>query len=65
MVASNFAKNRENFKEELCMNVILLLLFPLLCIVLSLRDVPETYSEQTEMGEQAVIWGGTDPCPLL
>ena len=32
--ASNFAKNQENFKRELCLNVIVFL-FPLLSVVLS------------------------------
>ena len=40
LVASNFAKNRENVKGELCFNAINP--FSIISIVLSLRDVPKT-----------------------
>ena len=40
LVASNFAKNQENFKAELCLNVITP--FAIIVAVLQLRDVPKT-----------------------
>ena len=52
LVASNFAKNHENFKGGLCLNVITP--FTIIVVVLQLRDIPKT-----------VIWikqnGGTAP----
>ena len=61
LVASNFAKNRENVKEE-CLDVIIF--FPSLSVVLSLRDVQKTvfWVNQNE-GAQAVVKGGTAPVP--
>ena len=40
MIASNFAKNPKNFKEELWLNVITP--FTIIVVVLQLRDVPKT-----------------------
>ena len=40
LVASNFGKNGENVKRELCLNVIIIL--PSLFVALSLRDIPKT-----------------------
>ena len=40
LVASNFAKNQENFEGELCLNVITP--FTIILVVLQLRDVPKT-----------------------
>ena len=40
LVASNFAKNQENFKGGLCLNVITP--FTIIVVVLQLRDVPKT-----------------------
>ena len=48
LVASNFAKNRENFKRELCLNVIIPFFHYSLLF----------YSEQTEMGEHKQSLGG-------
>ena len=62
-VASNFAKNGENFKRGLCLNVITVFLFAILPVVLSLCDVPKMYSVLTEMGggAQAVVRGEHGP----
>ena len=40
LVARNFAKNKENFKGGLCLNVITP--FTIIVVVLQLRDVPKT-----------------------
>ena len=40
LIASNFAKNQENFKGGLCLNVITP--FTIIAVVLQLRDVPKT-----------------------
>ena len=40
LVTSNFAKNQENFKGELCLNVIIP--FTIIVAVLQLRDVAKT-----------------------
>ena len=40
LVASNFAKNQEYFKGELCLNVIIP--FTIIVVALQLRDVPKT-----------------------
>ena len=62
-VASNFAKNGENFKRGLCLNVITVFLFALLPVVLSLCDVPKMYSVLTEMGRHKQSLGGARlPC---
>ena len=52
-MVSNFAKNRENFKQELCLNIIII--FSLLSVVLSLRDAPQKYFEKQKWEAQAVV----------
>ena len=60
LVASNFAKNQENFKGGLCLNVITP--FTIIVVVLLLRDVPKTiiWVNQNWVA-QVVVRGGTAP----
>ena len=58
--ASSFAKDRENVKGELCLNVRIEGYYSFLhhCLfVLRPRGVPKKYFEDTEMGEQAQAKG--------
>ena len=48
LVANNFAKNRENYKGELCLNVITP--FIIIVVVLQSRDVPKTVIRVTQNG---------------
>ena len=62
LVASNFAKDRENVGRELC--VTLLFLFISLFVVLRLRDDPKKkYFEHTEMGGHKQPLTGAHPLP--
>ena len=51
LIASNFAKNQENFKQ--CLNVIIL--FPLLSVALWLRDVSKRIMSKPKWGEQSAV----------
>ena len=60
LVASNFAKNQENFKGELCLNVITP--FTISAVVLQLRDVPKRVIRVKQNGKVlAVVRGATAP----
>ena len=62
LVASNFTKNRKHIKEELCLNVIIS--FPLLSVVLLLRDVTKAVFLANQKEGTSGPYGGTPPVPL-
>ena len=53
LVANNFAKNRENYNGELCLNVITP--FIIIAVVLQSRDVPKTVIRVTQNGRHASL----------
>ena len=59
LVARNFAKNQENFKGELCLNVITP--FAIIVVVLQLRDVPKALSWVNQNGGHKQSLGGHAP----
>ena len=59
-MASNFENNRENFKRELCLKIIIPFFISLLSVVL-LRDAPKPILGKPKGEAQAVVGGGTSP----
>ena len=64
LVFSNFAKNRENFKRELCLNVIIPFSVIVGCLVIAWCSKNVFWVDRNGGAQTAVRGGGTAPlCP--